>query len=123
MFFYFNCYWYNYFFLAPYGNVHQIEQGETNFTSISLTWQPLSCLQQNGPIIHYNISYRESSNVVGPLSTDSTSFTASSLYPGVSYTFKIAAVNTHNSQSVGPYTSMVLSTREPSGRFQFLNMH
>ena len=94
--------------------MHQILLGE-NLTSISLSWQPLLCLKQNGPIIHYNILYRESSNVVGPFSTDSTSFTASSLFPGVSYTFEIAAVNSHNGQSVGPYTSMVISTMQPTG--------
>ena len=107
-------------FLAPLGNVRQILQGEINFTSISLSWQPLSCLQQNGFIIHYNIRYRESSNVVGLLSTGSTSFTASSLYPGVSYTFEIAAVNSHNGQSVGPYTSIVLSTRMPTSKSHLL---
>ena len=107
-------------FLAPLGNVRQILQRGTNFTSISLSWQPLSCLQQNGPIIHYNIRYRESSIVIGPLSAGSTSFTASSLYPGVSYTFEIAAVNSHNGQSMGTYTSMELSTRMPTSKSHLL---
>ena len=40
------------------------------------------------------------------------SFTASSLFPGTSYTFEVAAVN---SEGTGPYTQQVVSTVIPTG--------
>ncbi len=45
-------------FTAPTGMVQNL-RGETNFTSISIYWQPLNCLLQNGQITQYSIMYTE----------------------------------------------------------------
>ena len=101
---------------APSGIVNDLQPSKINFTSITVTWQPVSCLQQNGVITHYNFRYTESSasHVASMIqSTTIISFTASSMYPGTSYTLEVAAVN---SNGIGPYTQHVVSTLLPRGK-------
>ena len=93
-----------------------LQSSEVNFTSITLTWQSLARLQQNGEITNYSIIYNESSKMSGPFVTTIPSFTASSLFPGTSYIFKVAAVN---SEGIGPYTQYVVTTVIPTGMFLF----
>ncbi len=69
------------------------------------------CLQQNSPITDYKISYTETSITTGPITTTDTSFVATSLFPGTSYTFGIAAVNKDGD---GPYEQFIASTTHPS---------
>ncbi len=53
----------------------------------------MDCLQQNSPITGYKIRYNETSTTTGPITTTDTSFVATSLFPGTSYIFEIAAVH------------------------------
>ena len=46
-------------------------------------------------------------------STTVTSFTATSMYPGTSYTLQVAAVN---GDGIGPYAQHVVSTSLPKGK-------
>ena len=71
----------------------------------------MDCLQQNSPITSYKIRYTETSITTGPLTTTNTSFVATSLFPGTSYTFEIAAVNKDGD---GPYQQFIASTTHPS---------
>ena len=73
-------------------------------------WQPVACLQQNGEITRYNIRYSESSLIMA--TTLTPSFTGSLLFPGTSYTFEVAAVN---SEGTGPYEQHVVTTTIPTG--------
>ena len=99
-------------FSAPNGTVSDLRV-TTNFTSITVRWQPVMCFEQNGIILQYTVNYTESSINKGPFNITMMSFIASSLYPGTSYTVKIAAVN---SIGLGPYIQHRVSTMLPPGR-------
>ncbi len=86
-----------------------------NFTSITIAWQPLYCLQQNSLNISYTIHYTETfHNMTNPQSTTTTdtSFVATSLFPSTSYTFEIAAVNIHGTSQSSHYSAL---TKQPTG--------
>ena len=68
------------------------------------------CLQQNSPITSYKIRYNETSTTTGPITTTDTSFVATSLFPGTSYIFGIAAVN---KEGDGPYQQFIATTTQP----------
>ncbi len=89
-----------------------------NFTSITISWQPVDCLQQNSPITSYKIRYTETYITTGPITTTDTSFVATSLFPGTSYTFEIAAVNKDDD---GPYQQFIATTRPPTGMIILLS--
>ncbi len=72
----------------------------------------MDCLQQNSPITSYKIRYTETSSTTGPITTTYTSFVATSLFPGTSYTFEIAAINKDGD---GPYQQFIVSTQPPMG--------
>ncbi len=72
----------------------------------------MDCLLQNSPITGYKIRYNETSITTGPITTTDTSFVATSLFPGTSYTFEIAAVNKDGN---GPYQQFTASTQSPMG--------
>ncbi len=96
----------------PSGSVQRISSLDNNFTSITISWQPVDCLQQNSPILSYVIRYTETYITTGPITTTDTSFVATSLFPGTSYTFEIAAVNIDGD---GPYQQLISSTQPPTG--------
>ncbi len=101
-----------YVFVVPSDRVRGISSQYRNFTSVTISWQPVDCLQQNSPIISYKIRYTETSITTGPITTTDTSFVATSLFPGTSYTFEIAAVNKDGD---GPYQQFIASTQPPTG--------
>ncbi len=103
--------------LVPSGRVQGISSQDRNFTSITISWQPVDCLQQNSPITSYKIRYIETSITTGPITTTDTSFVATSLFPGTSYTFEIAAVNKDGD---GPNQQFIASTEQPYGMLIFL---
>ncbi len=105
---------YNHIFVVPSGTVQEILLEDNNFTSITISWQPVVCLQQNSPVTSYKVRYTETSITTGPLSTTDTSFVATSLFYGTSYTFEIAAVN---KDGVGPYQQFIASTDHHAGIF------
>ena len=104
--------------LAPDDRVSNLHTGEVNYTSITVLWEPVPCVQQNGVITNYSINYSESSVTSGPFVATTLSFTATSLFPGTLYTFEVAAVN---SEGTGPYEQQVVSTTIPTGIY-FYNM-
>ena len=106
-----------YIISAPDGRVSNLQSSEVNYTSITVMWQPEACLQRNGLLIYYSVRYTESSVTSGPFNSSTLSFTATSLFPGTSYTFEIAAVN---SEGAGPYTQVVVSTVIPTGIYFYM---
>ncbi len=99
-------------FVVPSGTIQIISIQDRNFTSITISWHPVDCLQQNSPITSYKVRYTETSITTGPITTTDTSFVATSLFPGTSYTFEIAAVNKDGD---GPYQQFIASTQPPTG--------
>ena len=97
--------------------MRNLQSSEVNYTSISVTWLSVACLQQNGEITHYSVRYTESSVTSGPFTTTRLSFTASSLFPGTSYTFEVAAVN---SEGTGPYEPHLVTTVIPTGIYLYI---
>ena len=89
-----------------------LQSSEVNYTSITVMWQSVACLQQNGEITRYSVRYTESSESSGPFMATTPSFTGSSLFPGTSYKFEVAAVN---SEGTGPYEPHVVTTVIPTG--------
>ena len=89
-----------------------LQSSEVNYTSITVTWLSVACLQQNGEITHYSIRYTESSVTSGPFMATTPSFTATSLFPGTSYRFDVAVVN---SEGTGPDEQHVVTTTIPTG--------
>ena len=102
--------------LVPNGSVCGLRRERSNFTSITISWQPVDCFLQNGAIIQYMIHYNETVTM-RQISSDTVEanilqFTTSTLFPGTMYTFQVAAVNNNGT---GPYTSLQVSTSNPTG--------
>lgn len=108
---------YFYCILSAPGRVSNLQSSEVNYTSITVTWLSMACLQQNGEITYYSVRYTESSVTSKSLNTTRLSFTASSLFPGTSYTFEVAAVN---SEGTGPYEPHVVTTVIPTGTYLYI---
>ncbi len=70
----------------------------------------MDCLQQNSPVTSYKIRYTKTFITTGPVTTTDTSFVATSLFPGTSYIFGIAAVN---QEGDGPYQQFIATTTQP----------
>ena len=103
---------------APSGSPGNIMSTGSTSTSITLTWDRLSCEERNGEITGYSIQYGITSftatdTVTGTSPSDRT-FTASELLPLTTYRFRIRAVN--NGGLVGPYSDTVtFQTSIPTG--------
>ena len=85
--------------LGPSGSPENLISTGSNSTSITLTWDRLSCEDRNGEITGYRIQYGISAfnttmMITGTSPSDRT-FTASGLVPLTTYMFRIAAVNSH----------------------------
>ncbi len=82
--------------------------GTTTFTA---TWERESCLSRNGPNQHYSVRYYETGSTSIPQTTNvdinSRTFTANSLTPATSYTFKVAFTNSIGN---GPFSTLTMST-------------
>ena len=94
-----------------------LQSSEVNYTLITVMWQSVACLMQNGEITRYSVRYTESSVTSGPFMATTLSFTASSLFPGTSYAFEVAAVN---SEGTGPYEQHVVTTVTPTGIYFYM---
>ena len=67
------------------------------FSSITIQWQPVNCIQQNGDITGYSVRYGiqgdKSTQTVNVFGSDTTETTISGLHSSTSYTIEMAAVN------------------------------
>ena len=74
-------------------------------TTITVRWDPVDCINQNGRITRYLVRYAEVETVEGSrtvsVSGSATETTISGLTPSTEYTIEVAAVN---SVSTGPYS-------------------
>jgi len=76
--------------------------------SITVTWEPITCVHRNGNITSYAIMFgRETRNM-----TSDRMFHADELIPYTNYSFQVAGVN---SQGMGPFTNAKSITTEEDG--------
>ena len=74
------------------------------FSSITLMWDELSCVDRNGPLTGYRLEYGTTTfNNVETVT--GTPFTATGLNPSTTYMFRVAAVGSSN--LIGTYSTTV----------------
>lgn len=79
---------------APTGSPQFLRSTDISSGSISLRWDQVSCLDRNGPIQQYSVSYGilESSQRINVVST-STQLTITNLVSDSTYVIQVAASN------------------------------
>ena len=94
---------------APSGKPQNISANVISSTSILIQWNDVDCIDRNGNLTAYNVSYQPKNYSQLSLSsiTVSRSLTVTNLIPRTNYTFQVAAVNTNGT---GPSETIILST-------------
>ena len=79
--------------------------------SVTVTWDPIACIERNGEITSYTGQLEQGGTVVpgGEVTGLGRTFTASELRPFTSYTFKVAGVN---SMGPGDFATLTFTTPE-----------
>ena len=96
--------------IAPSGAPRNLQTTLVTEANISIRWDEIECLDQNGPIIGYTVLLNGS-----PLSTTLPSvreFTLTGLSPRTSYTISVFGAN---AQGNGPSISITEQTARPPG--------
>ena len=88
-------------FADPSGRVENLRSTVVTSSSITVTWDELSCVDRNGELTGYRIDYGIGTFDNSQTVTSGTSFPASGLRPLTTYRFRVAAVN---SNGRGPYS-------------------
>lgn len=98
---------YYYFFIEPNAFPEKLKAIGSTFTTITLTWERLSCVDHNGNITGYEVQYGtttiDTRTVTGELD-DNDEFVVTELEPMTVYKFRVAAVN---SNGTGLYSTPV----------------
>ena len=90
------------FFTAPSASPSTVIVSEVTWSTISLQWEMVECLHQNGDITGYSVQYEEAgTNVV---ETKNLNITLSQLTPFIEYSISVAAVNANG---IGVYTKNI----------------
>ncbi len=79
---------------------------------ISLSWNPIDCIEQNGLIIDYITELKPVGSAIFLERTTVRNFTAIRLTPSTMYSFRVAGVN---SEGQGPFSNYFLVTT--AGKF------
>ena len=89
------------------------------FSSVTLTWDKLDCVDRNGELTTYRIEYdTTTSNITGnDTNTTTTTFTVTGLNPNTTYMFRVAGVN---SNGTGIQSTTVYESTLPSGKLNQL---
>ena len=85
--------------------VQNLRNTSVTLSSITVTWDELSCVERNGAPTGYRIQYGIT-NFDNIETVTGTSFTATRLIPLTIYMFRVAAVN---SNGMGPYSTTLTS--------------
>ena len=108
-----HCFFHSYHHSAPSGSPQSVSVSSQAFSSITIQWGRVSCIDRNSVVTGYRVQYRidgstasVTRNVPG---VNNRRFTASGLEPCTSYRFEVAAVNSVG--SVGEYRSTIAATR------------
>ena len=81
--------------------------------SITLTWDEIPCSNQNGPLLHYNISYTPDGGKTTTAALSIGSDQLTGLMACTNYTLMIAA---ENDAGIGDYSSPVAVITSGSGK-------
>ena len=85
-----------YIFAVPSGTVQNFRVVQITMTTITLSWEPLSCISRNGNITSYKLSsssvYGSSMEDVQP-GTGTQDYTIQNLIPGTLYNITLGTVN------------------------------
>ena len=76
-------------------------------TAITVQWEAVPCIEQNGNITGYTVRVLESGemNRVEDVGSDVTQVTISDLTPSTTYSIQVAAVT---SEDTGPYSDLII---------------
>lgn len=101
---------------APDGPPNGIRNTSVKLTSVTISWNPINCIQQNSIIhkyiIHYGKSLKE--GVGNNISANVTMVTINNLDPRTKYVFEVRGVN--DEEQEGPSDSINVATSAPTGR-------
>ena len=95
--------------------VQSLRSTGATFSSITLTWDVLSCVDHNGALTGYRIQYGTTTFNNMEIVTG-TSFTATGLNSDTTYMFRVAAVNGNGS---GPHSTTVNERTLPPGKYNY----
>ena len=88
---------------APSAAPTNVRMTGVTTTTITVKWQKVACIEQNGDITHYIVRYGSQTQSVSGGSV--TEITISNLTPSTTYNVRVAAVN---DAGTGPFSSNLL---------------
>ena len=102
---------------APSGEPRDLTGTTINLTSIHIQWRDVDCIERNGEILAYNITYRavgysQPSLSLRALPTN-RSFILNNLIPHTNYSLLVAAQNINGT---GPSREVVVNTSAVEGK-------
>ena len=103
--------------IAPEESLQNLTVSNLNATSISVQWKRSDCIEENGVISNYNVTYYldaypEHSSTQSVSVRDITEFTATDLLPRSNYTFEI---NVISESGRGPTVKIFSTTNASEG--------
>ena len=93
----------SYLSLAPTGAPQNVVPTTTS-RSVSISWDEIDCIDQNGEITSYQVRLRRGSVTITDEAVVGMTFSASGLTPFTEYMFQVAGVN---SIGRGPFTAAI----------------
>ena len=103
-------------FIEPTGSPNGIRSTSVSLTSVTLSWDPINCIQQNSIIHRYTVYYQKSlgEGNRNESITLMTTATIDGLDPRTKYEFEVHGIN-DNGQT-GPSVRLNVTTSAPTGR-------
>ena len=107
-------------FIAPSETPQMLVCVSVDITNITLQWNSIPCVQQNGPIVGYQIIYYPNTSVrertTNRTAPNIMQFTAVGLQPQTTYIFEVNGITTlNNMQLHGPAATITIPTSQPQG--------
>ena len=96
---------------GPSGPPQLLRATSATVSNITIQWEEVDCVQRNGHIISYLLSYMVGGETI-ELQLTNKSFTAVGLQPYTSYTIVVKAVSFHQ---LGSPASIRVATGTPQG--------
>ncbi len=106
-------------YTAPTGEPQNVIGTVINSTSIRVQWSDVDCIERNGEILAYNVTYRSLGYSQSLLSSETLpterSLFLNNLIPRTNYSLLIAARNINGS---GPSRNVVVNTSTVEGKLK-----
>ena len=102
-------------FIEPTGSPNGIRNTSVSLTSVTLSWNPIDCIQQNSIIHRYMAYYRKRLREgTRNKSATVTNTTIDGLDPRTRYEFEVHGINDNG--QMGPSVRLNVTTSAPTGR-------